>query len=1022
MRLHSLESRAKNLRRSIAVATTFAVAVAAPVAPVFPGGSLNTASAQTAVPLPDGVSNVGVVVNGADWKTDVFFNKPMTVRTVTVEFVPPSTSNPRKDSAPDGDPVLNKIPVERMYRLEHVRNRQVIGTSEVVGRRTLTKTPSGRNAINIVFDLPNPVEVSGVEKISFIAPGEGANYPIPFLSGTSGSRFTRVGINEEPAAPVASSPVATSSSTSSTVTAPATTSTLTTSTVTAPTTTSTLTAAATTVTPSVTVTTTPTVVANPTAVVRTSYTTTSPMRTVTTTPIVTAAPATATVTAAALTTTPTQVVSTTPTVTARSTTATVTAPGQTVTPTARTFVRPTMTEAPAPVTAPASTVTHQAPPNTLKQTTTAPTFTATRTVTSTPTVTARPSVTPTTTVTGAAVTVTPTTWTKTPTTTQTKQVTVTAAPVTRTKTSPTTVTPTVTVTRTVRPSPAPSTALSSQSSAATSPTQATQPASRPISWGDVRTRVGELSVSTPIGDVAVPEAANYTTVSVLRRDTENTKNTETATPLTPAETNWIRVEESGALVVAPPAGTAPGRYEVVIASATTGQRDTVTVTVEPPVPMSERYTVGVASVATPAGASRTAPAPRASVVEGGFHYEDRALPAGTGFEVDVPGAVVDKQGRVTYTPPVGAEPGIVRVPVKVTFPDGSTGAYEVEFVVGEPLMADRFPLAYESGLSVKAGDAAALFTTGTAQLPQGTTFALRNGYDLGGWLVSVDKHTGALRVVAPSSGGEELTVPVVAYFPDGSTREISAKVSVADSAKLASSRSLTYDPVTATRGSLVTLDVRGTAPEGTTYQLAEGEGKIAVGAATGRLTFTVPDGASAGDAIALRVRATYPDRSATELVGKVNVVDMATLHPVKFANPSSGVSGTQNLAQTLAVPAGTRFAISPEFKERGWDVTVDPVTGQLRVSADASLVGGNQTLVPVQVTYPDGSVNVVAVPVTAPEPAIAPAQQPQPGQKPRMNWIPAVVGAIAALAGVGFALWLNRDEVRRALAQFGIII
>lgn len=998
MRSHSLDSRAKHLRRSIAVATTFAVATATPVAPVIPGGSMNAASAQTAVPLPDGVSSVGVVTSGANWQTDVFFHKPMTVRTITVEFVPPSTSNP-KESAPDDDPVLNKIPVERTYQFQHVRNRRVIGTSQVVGRRTLTKTSSGRNAIKIVFELPNPVQISGGEKISFIAPGEAKNYPTPFLSGTSGSRFTRVGINEDPVPP-------------STVT--------TTPTVTARATTRTSTAAPFTTTPSVTVTTTPTVVASPSTIVRTSYTTTTPTLTAITIPTVVAAPSTVTVTAATLTETPTRVVSTTPTFTAQTTTDTATATTWTTTPTTRTVITPTMTEAPARVTAPTSTVTHQAPPTTLTQTSTAPTFTATRTVTSTPTVTARPSVTPTTTVTGAAVTVTPTTWTETPTTTRVERVVVTAAPVTRTKTSPTTVTPTTTVTRTVRPSPAPSPTQSAQPSAATSPTQATAapaPASRPISWGDVRTRAGELSVTTPIGDVAVPEAANYTTVSVIRRDTETT------TTLAPAETNWIRVEESGALVVAPPPGTAPGRYEVVIESAATGQRDTVTVTVEPPVPMSERYTVGVASVATPAGTSRTAPAPRASVVEGGFHYADRALPAGTGFEVDVPGAVVDKQGRVTYTPPVDAEPGIVRVPVKVTFPDGSTGAYDVEFVVGEPLMADRFPLAYESGLSVKAGDAAALFTTGATQLPEGTTFALRNGYDLGGWLASVDKRTGALRVVAPSGGGEDLTVPIVAYFPDGSTREISAKVSVADAAKLTSSRNLSYEPVTATRGSLVTLDVRGTAPEGTTYQLAEGEGKVAVDASTGRLTFTVPDGATAGDAIALRVRATFPDRSATELVGKVNVVDMATLYPVKFADPASGGSGNQKLAQTLAVPAGTRFAIAPEFKERGWDVTVDPVTGQLTVSADASLVGGNQALVPVQVTYPDGSVSVVAVPVTAPKPAPAPAQQQsQPDQKPRMNWVPIVVGAIAALAGVGFALWLNRDEVRRALAQFGITI
>lgn len=1021
MRSHSQDSNAKRLRRSVAVATTLAVAVAGPVVPLAPDGPASVASAQTAVPPPDGVSNIGVRKVGADWVTDFFFTKAMTLRTVTVEFAPPSTTDPRNDTAPLDDPVLRKIPVERTYRLDHTRGGRLLETMNVVGRRTIVKTTTGRNAIKIVFELPRDVQIlGGNEKLSFVAPGEGANYPIPFRSTASGSRFTRGALNEDPLPP-APSTTTTVTPTSTVYTTP---------TVTASTTTRTVIPSTHTTTPRRTVTSTSTVVADPTTIVRTSYTTTTPTSTATSTTTFTAAPVTATSTAATRTVTPVRIVTSTPTSTAPAVTTTQTPRSITVTPSATTTTTPTLVEAPTTVTAPSTTVTRQARPVTVTSTTTTQGADKIVITPTTPTVTSRPTVTPTRTVAGAPSTVTARPVTVTPTVTRDQLVTATAAPVTSTVTQATTVTPTRTVTRTVRPSATSST----QPSATTAPNQTTNQATPrttpqqtttqrndfPVSWADVRTRAGELVVSKPIGDAPAPRNSQFTTVSVVKRE----EGATTTTNPRPVEANWITVEDDGTLVVAPPAGTAPGRYEVVVESAATGERDTITVTVEPAIPMSERYTIAVTSVEAPAGASRTAPAPRASAVEGGFHYADRALPAGTTFEVDVPGAAVDKQGRVTYTPPVDAKPGIVRVPVKVTFPDGSTGFFEAEFVVGEPLMADRFPLAYENGVSVAAGDTAAVFATGDAQLPEGTTFALRNDADLGGWLVSVDKRTGAVRVVAPASGGKELTVPIVAYFPDGSTRELATKVAVADSKKQTSNRRLAYDPVTATRGSLVTLDVKGVVPAGTTFRLIDTAEKVAVNATTGQLSLTVPDGATAGETIELRVRAAYPDGSATELVGRVHVVDMATLYPVKFDGATAEANGSLNLAQTLNVPTGTRFSIPPEFKERGWDVSVDPATGQLRVKADANAVGGNQVMVPVQVTYPDGSTSVVAVPVTAPKPPAAPTptQQPQDDGSSTGTWIAVVVGALTALAGAGFALWLNRDEVRRALAQFGIAL
>ena len=237
--------------------------------------------------------------------------------------------------------------------------------------------------------------------------------------------------------------------------------------------------------------------------------------------------------------------------------------------------------------------------------------------------------------------------------------------------------------------------------------------------------------------------------------------------------DWIQVEDDGTIVTTPPAGATPGEYEVEIETPS-GTREKVTVQVTPQPPMAQRYDVTGPTVAAPAGTVRTAPSLRAQVTEGGFVYDDRVLPPGTTFDAQHEWASVDSNGRVTFSPPKDAKRGNYDVPLVINYPDGSTATVTVTFVVGDPLYADLLDYGYEEGLQVLPGRTVTLLRTSEAALPEGTTFKIKSGADLSGWSANVDEVTGHVRVTAPESGGSEVTVPVVAYFPDGSSLERNA--------------------------------------------------------------------------------------------------------------------------------------------------------------------------------------------------------------------------------------------------------
>lgn len=442
--------------------------------------------------------------------------------------------------------------------------------------------------------------------------------------------------------------------------------------------------------------------------------------------------------------------------------------------------------------------------------------------------------------------------------------------------------------------------------AAPEPTPTTQPAPDAFAWDRVVVKPGGIAVVPPTRSEDT-SAATFESTKVTRTDADG--NTDI---LAPAD-SWVEVGEDGTVVARPPRDTPAGEYQVTI-TASTGEKDTITVSVEPNPTMADRYDVAYTSPRVNVGAEGNTGAPRADVSENGHLYIGRALPAGTTYNADHPWASTDANGRVTFRPPADAKPGTYEVPVTITFPDGSTKTVTATFTVVNSKLADGATFGYTPG-KVRPGGTITIPRTG--EVPEHTTFAIKPGANLRGWAASVGTD-GTLRVTAPQNATGAVDVPVIAYFSDGSIKEIAVRVST-NSAPLPTTQ-------TTTAGQRTSVDLSDGVPKGTTYDV------------TG---FNVP----------------------------------------------------------------------------GWTAQVD-ATGTLTVRPDATVPVGQEVTVPVRMTYPDGSTEVVQVPVAVRGEVASQSK----GSSDSLGWLVVLLGVIAAVSGIGYAAWLNQDEIKAILNNYGIRI
>ncbi|MCG7288585.1 MULTISPECIES: carboxypeptidase regulatory-like domain-containing protein [unclassified Corynebacterium] len=549
-----------------------------------------------------------------------------------------------------------------------------------------------------------------------------------------------------------------------------------------------------------------------------------------------------------------------------------------------------------------------------------------------------------------------------------------------------------------------------------------------FNWDRVVVKPGQTQVTAPTrtGDTTTPPNFRTSTVTQVKPDGTTTE--------LPAEESWISVEGDGTVVARPPRNAEPGEYRVEVQDDS-GETHTITVEVDEPTPMAQQHEVRFPLIPVPAGATRQAGRPRATVTDGPFVYADRRLPEGTRFVVDPAYADwvrVDNNGRLTFTPPKDAAPGIRKIPVKVTFPDGSSRTYIAEVEIGDPFLADTTELGYEEGLSVPPGEGITVLRTGAAVLPEGTTFEVDRSQPLGDWVAIVDEHTGNLRVFAPQQG--EVKVPVIAYFADGSSAELTASVRVSTSSALSAAHSPSYADVSAAPGGTATVKLSGSVPAGTTFAVVDGGGlrNVGVDRRTGSLKIKLPADAQLDTPYTVTVRVRYADGSTEEITAQVTAASDAA----RFTPRVAGVTAEVGEAATVRTGLNHNAKLA-EFDHDGWQVFYDRATGELTAKPNSDVPVGTVLKVPMKVTFPDGSTKIVEYAFTAtdtPAPAvkqnrtssgssdgssIGSSAGSSDGSSASGGWIAVVLGLLAMIAGVGYAAFLNQDAIRAQLKHYG---
>ena len=1006
------ETRYQGAKRITTVATVLALAGGVACVPLGPHP---IAYAQVAPTQQPGISHSMVQNAGGDWEASVFFLESMTVRTVSIDFVPPDSTNSREE-APLGDPVFTRIPEVDVYRVDHKKGTQTLGSYNVTAYRTQGTSTSGHPTIRITYELPGVV-VGPNERLSLFAPGMGATYPTPLRGG--GSRFSRPTVNGDirgfvtihgatedeykqtrveirQGADTFSSSVQADGSYDIAVPSPE----------------GAMEIAV--IPPAGFATPEPKTwqaaegLAAPNFEVH-PITVSGRLIDASDTPV---QGASVTIGNRSATSDEygnfvvTKVPAGTHDVVIGETTGTRgrTMPGITVSDQRDNQIndisvetKPQFGTVSGRVIDPSGVGVAGVVVRAAGRSATTdgsgrysvagvPTGWTTIEVSALPNIFLRPPAQEGNVGVGGLKDVDFDLEAKpTPTPTTTKAT-----------------TPTPTTTKATTPKPTPTTSQPAPSTTVASTTPLTTLPLPSYRWEPVVVKQGEVALADVKQQGATGgQKTGFTTVGVVKIAGDGN-----AAPVAPDE-SWIEVEADGTIVATPPAEATPGTYQVEIATPS-GTREKVTVEVAPQPPMAERYDVAGPSVAAPAGTVRTAPSLRAQVTEAGFVYDDRVLPPGTTFDAQHEWASVDANGRVTFSPPKDAKRGNYDVSLVINYPDGSTDTVTVTFVVGDPLYADLVDYGFETGLKVLPGRSVTILRTSDTPMPEGTTFKMKAGANLSGWSASVDEETGNVRVTAPESGTSDVTVPVVAYFPDGSSLERTAGASVATTRQTGTDAAPEYTATVAGPGQTVVTEIEHNQPEGASFTVVDDGGlDVGVDKSTGALRITVPKDAQLDETYKVTVRVVHPDGSAEEVVAEVRTQSDAKRYDVDFTGANVPVGGEATQRPATKLPEGTRFS-TDGFDKPGWDVTIDEVTGQLTVSSTSDVPVGATATVPVKVTYPDGSTVTVNVPVKA-------QSEGNRGSSIGGSWIAVLLGVLALLAGAGYGAWLNQDKIMEAL-------
>ena len=372
-------------------------------------------------------------------------------------------------------------------------------------------------------------------------------------------------------------------------------------------------------------------------------------------------------------------------------------------------------------------------------------------------------------------------------------------------------------------------------------------------------------------------------------------------------------------------------------------------------------------------------------------------PEGTTFDPgeNAPdGVKVDPNtGEITVTVPEDATPGDkITVPVVVTYPDGTTDTVDVPVTVEQPdapfqpdaNQNDEFDAVYPRTY-VRVGESATSVTPNLTRFTNGRAF-LRQPLKAAGEVTFEVKSPGTLKdngrveATAPEGAqvGDTFGVSVVVKYEDGSADEVVAIFEV-----IAGNYADMYDPLYEVGRSAAPAQqtrVRQVGdrdlPEGTTFTIDRNASNlngwdIQVDETTGLIKATAPQSREHRAEVVVVV--SYPDGSQeniTALVDPQEANALADSIPVKDALVQVPIGVALDADVVPELPEDTRFAVG-EFSDENWTVEVNKDTGEFTVVTTDKVKPNDRAVVPVVVTFPDGSQTTVNVTVVAVEPKSA---------------------------------------------------
>ena len=447
---------------------------------------------------------------------------------------------------------------------------------------------------------------------------------------------------------------------------------------------------------------------------------------------------------------------------------------------------------------------------------------------------------------------------------------------------------------------------------------------------------------------------------------------------------WVSVAADGQLVAEPNRDVAPGVYPINVITDN-GERGTILVEVAAPVSDADRVTAEYKESFVQAGRTNSSRRPVATIDRDGVKYAKQPLPAGTTFSVSTANGTVDPEtGVVTVNAPLSMAAGeTIVVGVDIRYPDGTTEKVTAQFVVDAAEQSEFYHPAYKEGLGAQAGRTVVVPVLEDS-VPEDGQYELFPQDRDDDWDVSIDPETGAVTATAPEEGAKDISVPVTVLYSDGTTSDreetdpetgerkkvptVFAHISAVEGPTLATDSTSGADygtPFFDADGN-IRIFPNGSLPQGATFQQ---DGLTAlpveVDPNTGAITIKVPQDAPAGANFDIPLKITLPDGSVQEIRVPVATKSEAADQVVAWRPIKVTESGTPTQVKPTAAPAGATYALAASFDTPGWQASVDPVSGAIIVNRVGTDEDPQAALVPVVVTFADGSQRVVEVPATA---------------------------------------------------------